>query len=630
MVAHKEIKLKQKFVEKSPEGWEGTVKSMKDKSDVDNPWALAHWMKQKGYKSHKEAVAEDRDYKAEYKKFQSSDKAKKYRAELNQYNRKKGTYGNGDGKDASHKGGKIVGFEKESTNRGRAEKSRLKKESDFPTTTKKDKTVTVVHKTSGKELVIIDTPSTRKKYKRRDYFVQADPRKIKKAVRIAKKMSGDMTDAVKKIERIEKDLSNNHEVAYALKTANESINEINIPKFVKSTVRGRHKITKKGKGYVVQVHNPFDANKLVKFGNNKGLKIKAQHRFGASEAEYFISEGKLSESLPTKIKDLRKIKKVKTEPDSAKGTYNSTATFSQHHAGSMGAGDMGTISEPDTYDWDDSGSKPNQGGHQVKKDKKKKGYEPVREGKLTEASVWFNPKVLEPYLKKIGLKFPKYPKQGDVTKDGKKVGYMDNFNGFSVYSKSLLKQLQKVEKKYKLGIWNATSGLTMEGKLNEGFDKYYLSSLLDSKLKKKLEIAIKNLRGKVDGVGDDYIWFRMPSGNIRTLAQLIQRLDKNKNVWIGDKRKNNIWDRRRNIDKLGESINEGFNFRKTVSELDSEYEWHYVESEGSYAVRFDWKANDRIDPDRSMWINNNGSVEGQVPNDSRLKRKMKKLGVKVK
>ena len=70
-----------------------------------------------------------RDYKAEYKKFQSSTKAKKYRAELNKYNRKKGTYGNGDGKDASHKGGKIVGFESQSKNRGRAEKSRLKKES---------------------------------------------------------------------------------------------------------------------------------------------------------------------------------------------------------------------------------------------------------------------------------------------------------------------------------------------------------------------------------------------------------------------------------------------------------------------------------------------------------------------
>ena len=49
--------------------------------------------------------AKERDYKAEYKKFQSSTKAKKYRAELNKYNRKKGTYGNGDGKDASHKGG---------------------------------------------------------------------------------------------------------------------------------------------------------------------------------------------------------------------------------------------------------------------------------------------------------------------------------------------------------------------------------------------------------------------------------------------------------------------------------------------------------------------------------------------
>jgi hypothetical protein len=68
-----------------------------------------------------------RDYKAEYKKFQSSTKSKKYRAELNKYNRDKGTYGNGDGKDASHKGGKIIGFETESKNRGRREKSRLKK-----------------------------------------------------------------------------------------------------------------------------------------------------------------------------------------------------------------------------------------------------------------------------------------------------------------------------------------------------------------------------------------------------------------------------------------------------------------------------------------------------------------------
>ena len=77
------------------------------------------------YFSQNEAAK--RDYKDEYKKFQSSTKSKKYRAELNKYNRDKGTYGNGDGKDASHKGGKIVGFESQSKNRGRKEKSRLKK-----------------------------------------------------------------------------------------------------------------------------------------------------------------------------------------------------------------------------------------------------------------------------------------------------------------------------------------------------------------------------------------------------------------------------------------------------------------------------------------------------------------------
>lgn len=71
-------------------------------------------------------LREGRDYKDEYKKFQSSPAKKKYRAELNKYNRQKGTYGNGDGQDASHKGGKISGTEPQSKNRGRAEKSRKK------------------------------------------------------------------------------------------------------------------------------------------------------------------------------------------------------------------------------------------------------------------------------------------------------------------------------------------------------------------------------------------------------------------------------------------------------------------------------------------------------------------------
>ena len=62
-----------------------------------------------------------RDYKKEYREHQSSPKRKKYRAKLNQYNRERGTYGNGDGLDASHKGGRIAGFEAQSKNRARKE-----------------------------------------------------------------------------------------------------------------------------------------------------------------------------------------------------------------------------------------------------------------------------------------------------------------------------------------------------------------------------------------------------------------------------------------------------------------------------------------------------------------------------
>jgi len=66
----------------------------------------------------------ERDYKSEYAKFQKSRKRKRYRAELNKYNREHG--GGGSGTDASHKNGKIVGYESAAINRGRREKSRLK------------------------------------------------------------------------------------------------------------------------------------------------------------------------------------------------------------------------------------------------------------------------------------------------------------------------------------------------------------------------------------------------------------------------------------------------------------------------------------------------------------------------
>jgi hypothetical protein len=58
-----------------------------------------------------------RDYKKEYAKYGASIKAKKYRADLNKYNRDKGTYGNGDGLDAQHVGSKIKGFVKKAINR---------------------------------------------------------------------------------------------------------------------------------------------------------------------------------------------------------------------------------------------------------------------------------------------------------------------------------------------------------------------------------------------------------------------------------------------------------------------------------------------------------------------------------
>ena len=48
-----EAALQSALMEKAPKGWEGTVKAMKKHDEIDNPWALAHWMKNKGYKSHK-------------------------------------------------------------------------------------------------------------------------------------------------------------------------------------------------------------------------------------------------------------------------------------------------------------------------------------------------------------------------------------------------------------------------------------------------------------------------------------------------------------------------------------------------------------------------------------------------
>ena len=62
--------------------------------------------------------ATGRDYSYD-KEYQKQKRVKDYQVELHRYNREKGTYGNKDGKDASHKGGRIAGFEAASKNRAR-------------------------------------------------------------------------------------------------------------------------------------------------------------------------------------------------------------------------------------------------------------------------------------------------------------------------------------------------------------------------------------------------------------------------------------------------------------------------------------------------------------------------------
>jgi hypothetical protein len=128
---------------------------------ANEPEMAKKWEKKKKKEEESVEEAKKRDYKAEYKKFQSSTKAKKYRAELNKYNRQKGTYGNGDKKDASHKGGKIVGFEEQSKNRGRKEKSRLKKEQKITEDYKNSEWEVYVKDEKGKEKIVKKAKSKR-------------------------------------------------------------------------------------------------------------------------------------------------------------------------------------------------------------------------------------------------------------------------------------------------------------------------------------------------------------------------------------------------------------------------------------------------------------------------------------
>ena len=67
------------------------------------------------------------------------------------------------------------------------------------------------------------------------------------------------------------------------------------------------------------------------------------------------------------------------------------------------------------------------------------------------ASVHTNTEI-ESKLRQAGFDIPTYPRQGEVTLNGVKVGRMDNFNGLMISSKEALKLIKKTLPK--VGIWN--------------------------------------------------------------------------------------------------------------------------------------------------------------------------------
>jgi len=238
-------------------------------------------------------MSKKRDYKDEYKKFQSSTKSKKYRAELNKYNRKKGTYGNGDGKDASHKGGKIVGFESQSKNRGRAEKSRLKKEAVLNENPAVIATAArmAIQNAKGKK-VSVNTA-------RQSSYASKDPSAHKKAKSIFQRIKDKFSK--KKDDKPKKKSAPTTAADFRRRRRGESINENDKVKVLKLLI-------KRG-------NNPKDAKKDVEKLYNKVSKIY-KNASNSKKAEIISTLSAKMESVNEannidKIKDIVKKKQFK-------------------------------------------------------------------------------------------------------------------------------------------------------------------------------------------------------------------------------------------------------------------------------------------------------------------------------
>ena len=141
-------------------------------------------------------------------------------------------------------------------------------------------------------------------------------------------------------------------------------------------VKAMQKGDKPKKGEAGKVAKSMDKDDVDKYAKtkHKGLPNKVKREQRVRELiKKMVREIMMEDSLPTKVTD--KYKKLKFTGQDKDGKFKQ---FMKHHMAHSGQHITGLESEPETYDFDDSDdSKPDV--QKRKKDKIKRGYEPVVE-----------------------------------------------------------------------------------------------------------------------------------------------------------------------------------------------------------------------------------------------------------
>jgi hypothetical protein len=141
----------------------------------------------------------------------------------------------------------------------------------------------------------------------------------------------------------------------------------------------------------------------------------------------------IKESLPTKVSD--KYKKLKQSDDKDLKKFKQ---FTDHHKYHSGPHIDGIESEPETYDFDDSDeSKP--GVQKRKKDKKKRGYEPVTE---IEVPIKVGDTVLMGKFKnkKVIVKAIGFNEKGDMVINGKSASKFRIIKQPNIFDEQMVKE----------------------------------------------------------------------------------------------------------------------------------------------------------------------------------------------